>query len=169
MLRHPFAVAASQMKEGSWDAEYSGYEVPDIPFNDIFKRHEPFLSSIETKAEKIVADWCINNKIVLEHKRHNMDWITIFYENLLLNPEKELKRIFDRWSLSLPDEVFENLRDASSTTQQATFQKGLDAQLSKWKRYFDQTDVDRMIRVLNYFEIDVYTDDLLPRPMMGTA
>ena len=168
LLRHPFAIAASQMKEGSWDYEFKNYEIPDVPYNHIFKRHESFLSTLKTKGEEMVATWCINNKIVFDHDRHNKDWTTIFYESLLLHPERELQCIFDLWGMLLPEELFEDLRDASSTTQKATFHKGLDTQLSKWKRYFDHTDVDRMIRVLDYFEIDIYNDHLLPRPMMGT-
>lgn len=169
LLRHPFAVAASQMKEGSWDYEFEGYEIPDVPFNHIFKCHESFLSTLKTKGEEIVATWCINNKVVLENELHNKGWITIFYESLLLHPEKELQHIFDRWGISAPVGVFENLRDASSTTKEATFQKGLEAQLSKWKKHFDQNEIEQMLRVLDYFEIDIYSDHLLPRPMQDNT
>lgn len=165
LLRHPFAIAASQMKEGSWNDEFEDYEIPNGRYSKIFKRHESFLSTLKTKGEEIVATWCINNKVVLKHKRHAKDWMTIYYENLLLNPEKELQCIFDRWDMSPPVGVFKNLRDASSTTKQATFQKGLEAQLSKWRRYFDQREIEQMLRVLDYFEIDIYSDHLLPRSM----
>lgn len=162
LLRHPFAVAASQMKEGSWDDEFKGYEIPEVPFNKIYSEHISFLSSLKAKQEKMVANWCINNKIVLENSRNDKDWITLHYENLLLNPEEELQRIFNRWGLPMPDGILGRVRRASSTTKETIFQKDLEAQLSKWQPFFKVEEIERMQKVLDYFEIKVYSDKVLP-------
>lgn len=165
LLRHPFAVAASQMKEGSWDYEFEGYEIPEMPFNEIIKKHSDFLSTITTKPEKMIATWAINNRVMLNSERHNRDWHTVYYEALLLNPEQELWRIFNQWNMEMPDGILERVREESSTTKEATFKEDLELQLSKWRRFFDADDIDRMQRVLDYFEIEIYSTDLLPRCM----
>lgn len=165
LLRHPFAIVASQMKEGSWDYEFEGYSIPEMPYNNIYKQHESFLSTLETKCEDMLATWCINNKVVLEHRRHNQDWITLHYESLLFNPQQEIERIFERWDRPVPDGIIEQVREPSSTTREAFFKKDLKAQLSKWRRYFDKDEISRMQRVLDYFGIDIYSEALLPRSM----
>lgn len=165
LLRHPFAVAASQMKEGSWDYEFKGYEIPYMPYNEIVKNHSDFLSTVTTKPEKMVATWCINNRVMLENERHNRDWLTVYYEALLLHPELELRRIFDQWNMEMPDGILNRIRKESSTTKEATFKKDLELQLSKWRSFFTTDDVKRMQRVLDYFEIDIYSEALLPQSM----
>lgn len=165
LLRHPFAIAASQIKEGSWDYEFKGYEIPDMPFNHIMKKHIDFLSSISTKPEKMVATWAINNRVMFNSERHNRDWITLYYEKLLLYPEQELRRIFHQWNMEMPDGILERVRKESSTTKEATFQEDLELQLSKWQNFFEPDDIKRMQRVLDYFEIEIYSTDLLPRSM----
>lgn len=165
LLRHPFAIAASQMKEGSWDYEFEGYEIPDMPFNEVMKRHSDFLSTITTKPEKMVATWCINNRVMLDSERHNQGWLTIYYEALLLHPEQQLWRIFNQWDMEMPDGILERVREESSTTKEATFKEDLELQLSKWRQFFDADDIKRMQRVLDYFEIDIYSTNLLPRSM----
>lgn len=165
LLRHPFAVAASQMKEGSWDYKFEEYEIPKMPFDEIFRAHASFLSTLKTKPEEIVATWCINNKIVLESERHNSGWVTLYYESLLLKPEEELIKLFDRLDMELPPGIFERLSKASYTTGEATFQKGIKPQLAKWRTSFDKEDITRMQRVLDYFGIEVYSKNLLPKSL----
>lgn len=163
LLRHPFAVVASQMKEGSWDNKSEGFQVPGMPFNSIFREHAPFLSTLKSKEEGIVANWCINNKIVLTNKRNGKDWIVLHYENLLLKPEEELQRIFNRWNLPMPEGILNNITKASSTTQEPTFQKDLEAQLSKWQVFFKDEQIEQLQKVLDYFEIDTYSKNILPQ------
>jgi hypothetical protein len=166
LLRHPFAIAASQMKEGSWDYEFDGYEIPDMPYNEIIKQHSDFLFTINSKPEKMVATWCINNRVMLDNEHHNHDWLTVYYEALLLHPEEELQRIFDQWNMEMPNGILDRIRKESSTTKEATFKKDLELQLSKWRIFFSSGDIKRMQRVLDYFEINIYSSEaLLPEFM----
>ena len=162
LLRHPFAVAASQLKEGSWDYEFDEYNIPQMPYNSQYVEHSTFLKSLSTKHAAMVATWCINNKYVLEHPRHNIDWIPVYYENLLLDPERQLQDIFKRWEEPYPAEVFSNLRGASSTTKEATFRENVQAQLSKWQHFFEKDEIEEMQAVLDYFGVNIYSKDLMP-------
>lgn len=162
LIRHPFAVAASQMKEGSWNDKFEAFEVPDMPFNEFYHEHSSFLSSLKTKQSRIVANWCLNNQIVLQNSRNNIDWVNVCYENLLVDPEQELKRIFSAWNIPMPKVILRKISKASSTTQESTFQKSVDEQLSKWRTFFSGKEIELMQRVLNYFEIKIYSDDVMP-------
>ena len=161
LIRHPFAVAASQMKEGSWDEAFKQYSIPSMPYNGIYRKHESYLSSLNTQQEILVADWCINNKVVLDNERHERDWIAIHYEQLLTEPESVLQGIFDRWERPLPEGIFRQLQKASSTTVESTFQKSVRAQLGKWQHSFDRSERKRLQRVLNYFGVDIYSQEML--------
>lgn len=157
LLRHPFAVAASQMNYGAWDYDYSGFQIPDCPYNDIYKEHTEFLSTLHSKAESLVASWCITNRIPLKNKRNNIDWITIYYEDLIMNPEQEMERLFNAWKIEMPDGVMAAMRRPSSTTKDATFEKSIEQQLSKWMDSFDDEHIMKLQRVLDYFEVNTYT------------
>jgi len=55
LIRHPFAVAASQMKQGGWDAEFKGFEIPTGPYAEYIQKHESFLKQLKFKDESLVA------------------------------------------------------------------------------------------------------------------
>lgn len=163
LVRHPFAVVASQLKHGAWDYDFKGFEIPDSPYNDLYRDHAPFLSSLGSKEEALVATWCLTNLVPLRNARNNIDWITVYYEDLLSDPARELQRIFRRWGLVLPDGLIEKAREPSSTAKETTFLSSVERQLAKWRAYFDQQQIERMMAVLRYFDVERYTIDLFPR------
>jgi hypothetical protein len=71
-------------------------------------------------------------------------------------PEREMKRLFDRWKIEMPESISAAIKRPSSTTKDATFEKGIEQQLSKWTEVFDEEQLLKLQRVLDYFEIDVY-------------
>ncbi len=164
LIRHPFSVVASQLKSESWGYEFTGFQIPDCPYNEHYRIHEKFLSSLKTKEEALVASWCLTNKIPLRSKHNNKKWITIYYENLLQYPDREMKKIFERWNIDMPADLMNNIKNASSTTLEATFQKNIEHQLYKWKSFFNDEQLRNMQKVLEYFEISEYdSSDVLPR------
>lgn len=162
LVRHPFAVAASQLSHPAWASEFKGYNIPDSPFNEIYLQHSDFLLSLKHKYEALVATWCLTNLIPLRNPRNNRDWITVYYENLILNPEQQLGNIFNRWNTPLPASVLKHITIPSATTRDATFRQSREKQLSKWKRFFDKTQTERMTAVLQYFGVTEYTTDIFP-------
>lgn len=162
LVRHPFAVAASQLRFGAWDWEFKGMGVPKGRFNERYLDHKDFLESITTKEESLVATWCLTNLVPLQHPKNNVDWITIPYETLLLEPEPTLKRIFETWDMPLPPGVLDRVREASQTTREATFETSVEAQLRKWQGQFSDEQVRRMAAVLDYFEVELYDTRVEP-------
>lgn len=161
-LRHPFAVAASQLKFGAWDQHSTTFHVPEGRYTEVYTRHADFLGTLSSRAETLVALWCITNGVPLHHPANNERWITVTYERLLLDPEPTLQRVFDRWGIPMPEAALDRVREASATTKDATFEQSLDAQLAKWRTQFSDDEIGRLTRILDYFEIDLYTADPIP-------
>lgn len=164
LVRHPFSVAASQLKHGAWDGTSRNFEIPEGRFCELYHQHADYLSTLGTDYEVRVATWCLTNLIPLRSERNNKSWITVHYEDLLVDSGKETRRIFDRWGLPVPRRAAERLRKPSATAKELTFLEGVEAQLSKWRTTFTQAEIKRMSQVLDYFEIECYTaDDVFPR------
>lgn len=96
LVRHPVAVVASQLKQSGWNYNYQKFFIPNMPFNDKYQKHAIFLNSLDSKEEALIANWCITNKSVLEGGEK---WMTIFYENLILDPFKVTNLIFFEWGI----------------------------------------------------------------------
>lgn len=155
LIRHPFAVVSSQLKHGGWNHLYGGFNIPNAPYNEIYKQHETFLTSLKTKEEALTATWCITNLVPLTHIKNNIDWITINYESLLVNPEAVLNRILTGWAINY-DLSNINFNKKSFTTRSGSPVSG-KAQLEYWKENLTIKQIDRMESVLQYFEVEAYT------------
>ncbi|MEM1043134.1 MAG: hypothetical protein AAGI91_10950 [Bacteroidota bacterium] len=178
LVRHPFAVVASQMlyfsfeKQKTPPSQWRGFGRPPTGrFNDLFHEHAAYLKTLETLDEVLLAQWCLTTLPTLRHPANNERWLTVHYETMLLEPEAVVERIFAAWDFPVPPGVVAQLSQASSTTNKATFQQGAEAQLAKWQRQFDPEQIRRMRAVLDYFEVEVYDEGLMPRlpPGVPTA
>jgi hypothetical protein len=161
MVRHPFAVVNSQMKQGGWKNIPDSFEIPNIPYNDFFKMHKSFFKSLTSKEEKLTAIWCITNIIPLNHQNNNIKWISVHYENLLLSPEREVHRIFNTWKIPVPEGIEKNYRKESITTLGRIDTNDPKTQLNRWQRELSTTQIDKMQSVLDYFGISCYSRDKL--------
>lgn len=162
LVRHPFAVVASQIRHGGWNQQVSTYEIPSAPFNDIYVQHADFLISLKTREEQLVATWCITNKVALEDENNNQKWITLHYENLLLNPQVELEKVFSQWGMEIPSKMIEKVNDPSKTTVETSPVKKNINQISKWKQQFSEETIRKLEDVLHYFQINQYSSENLP-------
>jgi len=157
LVRHPFAVVASQLRHGSWDKIPDRFELPKSPFPEFYFQHKEFLKSLNSREEVLTAVWCLINSVPLNHARNNKDWITIHYENLLLNPEIEMKRIFNIWGMDYPDNIKKNIAILSKTAKPNQFEENKINQLEKWKDFFSEDQLFRMGLIMDYFKISVYS------------
>lgn len=156
LIRHPLAVVSSQLKHGAWDSLPDGFKIPKNKYNGIYLRNADFLSSLRSKPESLLANWCIMNVDTIKNSRSNVDWITVFYEDLMLDSKKELSRIFSQWRLDLPLKVIERLPGASKTTKEATFLHNKTEQLEKWMYQFSSSQLDSFKEILDHFGVDCY-------------
>lgn len=163
LLRHPFAVAASQLRHPAWADQPSQYTIQSGRYRLHHEKHASFLSTLDTKAEMLVATWCLSNLVPLRTPLTDRSWMTVHYEDLLLDPAQEIGRIFDAWDLPVPERALYQASIPSVTTQNPTPRKsGVDRQLTKWRSRFAESEIEGLKRVLDHFEIHVYSTALMP-------
>ena len=165
LVRHPFAVVASQLKHKGWHHEFSPYKVPSTPYNQLYSEHEKYLESLSSKEERLTAIWCITNSVPLNHKNNNSRWITLYYENLALDTDQEMNRIFARWQKTKPDDINRRYIIPSSTTSDSTSFVDMEKHLRSWERTLTESQIHTMSRVLEYFNITTYCSKS-PMPQM---
>ncbi|WP_170863850.1 sulfotransferase domain-containing protein [Reichenbachiella agariperforans] len=157
LLRHPFAVAASQLKQGGWDHAFSEFIIPQTKYNDIYLANQDFLKNLSTKEESLVATWCITNKDLLAP---NSNWHTIYYESLITNPKEHIESLFLDWGMELPISIHQSFNKASATSVDLV-ENDSSKQLNKWQFYFDEGSLDNMQKVLDHFGINIYSKSSL--------
>ena len=156
LIRHPFAVVNSQLKQGGWNSNFAKFQVPDIPYNELYQKHQKFLSNLRSKEEVLTAIWCLTNKIPIESKSNNK-YIKIHYEDLVIKPNHILEMIFNNWGISMPDKIHTKIRKASSTSLEKNDVSNYEEFISQWKRQLSKKQILKMSVVLRYFGIELYT------------
>jgi len=152
LLRHPCAVAASSIKAFE-KFGIDSFKVPNQRFNAYFQQHENYLSSLSSTNERLIAYWCLHN---MENLKVTSDkYITIFYEDLLQFPEKNMKHIFKVWQQEIPDKLLQSVIKPSGTSIDLHISK--EQQLRKWISYFNDQEIEAMQNVLDYFQITIYS------------
>ncbi len=161
IVRHPFAVVASQLQHQGWDYSFQRFKIPNAPFNYFYEKHKRFLLSLNSKEEQLVALWCMTNNVVLRHSKNNNSWISINYENIVLDPMYYFSLIFDRWNLNMPEVLPDIISIPSSTTSN---KKQIDPkqQITNWKNILTAQQICRLLHVLDYFEVDYYNEGVMP-------
>lgn len=164
LVRHPCAVVASQLKQGGWSHIKPNFEIPNGSYNSFYTDHADFLGTIDTVEERLAATWCLCNQVPLAHSGNNKRWITLTYESLLLNTEEQLNRVEKRWSTKFPQSVYNKVGAASPTTILGSpIRDGrVSEQLSYWKSQLTSKQIDNILKVMDYFHIDLYSSEELP-------
>jgi hypothetical protein len=175
IIRHPCASIASQLKSGLY-----GYRPTSPPYSDILPKKDDILNemneindfdssligkiqNLDTNEEILAASWALDNYIPLKHTKPH-PWKTIIYEKLVKDGQNELKEIFRHIGENIPSSAFSLLKKPSIVTlkEDREIITHPDKQLSKWKDYFSEKQIERILKVVSYFDIDFYTKDIEP-------
>lgn len=163
LVRHPFAVTASQLKQGGWNYKFSGFDIPKGSFSDYYLQHINFLNTLQTKEEALVASWCLSNKPALDTNSSDRKWLQITYEELLLEPNDLLTKVLKEWGKPMSENIYQKLGKISSTAIKGSPVHNKKAQLTNWQNEFNSNQIKKMQRVLDYFEINLYSSEPLPK------
>lgn len=162
LIRHPFAIVSSQLKHGAWDYPFTSYTIPNTAHNDIYLKHKDFLKTLTTKEEELTAEWCLANQETLSHPNNNINWITINYEDFVLNPKKSINRILRSWEMNYDLSTI-NFDKDSKTTRESSPDSSIE-RMSNWQKQFNKKQIDEMGRVLDYFKVETYVkNDFMPK------
>ncbi|MFC6858580.1 sulfotransferase [Zunongwangia atlantica] len=162
ILRHPITTCISQLKTfnkmESYEMFIPWYETMQLADYDIKNKNLTyFLESLETPIEQKVAYWCLNNNDNI-CKIDSNDFYTVFYEDIVINPEIEFAKMFESIGLKVFDgfEKF-NFRKASASDYQKNFRENPEEQLRKFQKYITTDVLNRVQAILDIFGITVYS------------
>jgi len=148
---------ASMKKHKAWAYDFEQTPFLTCPYPDLYNDHLPFMSSLETKEAQLIAYWCINNNLVLKHSQNNKKWLSLNYEDLVLNPEQCISAIFEAWSLEVPSELLHQVRLPSQTTIDDSQLNNPNAQIRKWEKEVSDQELKSYESVLDYFGVSYYS------------
>lgn len=156
--RNPYAVVASQLKHYSFDKvlRQNIFEIPEFRYSKYITDHID-LDEITHPEEILTAIWCISRLIVTTNNEAT-DWLVVSYEKLVINPEEELKRIFNYLNKPIPSTIMDNFYQPSVSTEKSNFRDEL--QLDSWKKELKPEQIVRIGDVLAKFKIDNYSDSI---------
>ncbi len=158
ILRHPCAVISSQVRL----IEYSKVKNPYIAENlykdyPNLKKNFPNYNNYE---EILTARWCQENYVPLICNKSS--FVLVSYENLLLNPEIEIKKIFDELNIEIPTNIYKNISLPSKQTRRKINHKNKHIILSDWKTRLNTTQKTNILNVVKDFGMEFYTEELEP-------
>lgn len=161
-VRHPAAVVLSQLKRWGYTKSYQKYTIGNFRYNEIYKKYENIFRQVSSPEEYLAAEWALTNIYPVKHKFNNKKWLTVTYENMLISPEKELDRVSDFLDIKLSDNIIEQIKLPSFTTDmKKDFRQ--EKQLNKWKTELSTKQQKMIFNIIEKFEVDFYSkEELLP-------
>lgn len=167
LIRHPCAVVASQLQHYSWNTFKKApfFKLAHFLHNNYYLQYEEILKNTHTPEGVLAALWAINIKAIQQPHLHNKEWLTIAYEKLYLQSEKELGRLFAWLQYPIPPPLQECIYQPSISTSIASRKLLMNQDpykhLVQWKESLNKRQISNIMHVVADFGIKYYTSDNL--------
>ena len=163
IIRHPCAVVLSRMHlDWATDSDIEPFLVQSELIEDFLKDKLDIIKSAKTDEEKHAVIWCISNLVPLQQFGRN-ELNVIFYENLVLQPEIEIPKVFEAINLPYGDTVFVQANKPSTTTVRSSAIVTGDDKITHWKRVFSPKQIDSILSMVEAFGLDyLYSEFDMP-------
>jgi hypothetical protein len=173
LIRHPLAVADSRMQLDPDHAERSFkwwavepfekhrelWEGPLLPYADLIKT----LRDSDDWMERFVLRWCMENLVPIScYDQHRA--LVVFYEDVVTDPEPQLRRILARLGLRFDPRILEGLHvpSAHSNQNRAAPRDPVD-RISAWSEGLDPSRRRHLLDIVSAFGLGhVYGEDPTP-------
>jgi Sulfotransferase family len=164
LLRHPCAVVASRLALGWRDNLDETMDQEEL-VEDFLLPVEDEIRAASDDFERHLFLWCIDNFVPLKQFGPGEIHLT-FYENLLADPETELKSLFDSLGETLDEDVLDDLGRPSPLSRKDAPVPSLDG----WRARVDTNQLKRAGEILKLFGLDrVYGEGSMPDPSGARA
>ncbi|MDO6758747.1 sulfotransferase domain-containing protein [Tamlana sp. 2_MG-2023] len=158
LVRHPITTCISQLKtfHNIKDKDLfkpldnsEKFIVPKVIFNERFKKHESYINSLNTRLERQIAMWCINNANLIFNE-YPCGWIIVFYE-----VTKLLKAINIDFNIEKLRNF--NFKKPSHSNFNKDYQDDANLQLESFFSKFSKEELLRIQNIFDYFNFTVYS------------
>jgi len=114
------------------------------------------LEQISNIYEYQAALYALDYYVPLCYQKYNW-WYTVIYERLVLDGIRELSRIFSYIDERVPrSAIYTGLHRFSATSRDKGFIEDPYYILNKWRKRLTEKDCDRILKVLEWFEMNFY-------------
>jgi hypothetical protein len=163
LLRHPCAVAASRLALGWRDGLPEMMEQEEL-VEDYLSPMEAEIRAARNAFERHVFSWCIDNYVPLRQFAPGEIHLA-FYENFIVHPEDEIRRLFTFLGEDFDRRVYRVLRRPSPLSR-----KGESPSVDAWRRCVTDSQLERAVEILALFGLDtVYGARAMPDPSGARA
>ena len=161
IVRHPCAVTLSKLRL-DWDDHLFEYISQIELVNDYIKPYINVINSAKTAYERHLIMWCIENLIVLNSFKEE-EILIIFYEHLITQPVKSMKKIYKYLNLNYNNKIIDTLRKPSLQANSESAISRTKNVINDWTNYVKDKQKEYTRNILNEFNLEqLYT--LAPLP-----
>lgn len=162
LLRHPCAVTNSRLTLGWKDILDDTMEQRDL-IQDFLSPFESEIRAAEGDFERSIFLWCIENYVPLMQLREKDSFTVVFYEDLCVDPEKEIRRLFSFLGKP-PDEVVRgSVRRPSRLSRRESAVVLGKRPADSWKSSVDTRQVEKAVEILTLFGLErIYGENPMP-------
>jgi hypothetical protein len=163
VIRHPCAVVLSRL-ELHWATD--GDIIPILSqkslVDDFLLDKIGIIEGAKTHEEKHAIIWCISNLIPI--RQFQLDRLNVvFYENLCVNPEAEVPKIFDTINQWSQHSLFEFTDKPSGTIKPFSAIVTGENKVTGWKKKLSAAQIKRILSVVERFGLNyIYDDAYMP-------
>lgn len=151
LVRHPGAVVSSTMRASRKEK----FVKNDLNQRSMMCNGEDIsdlLINIDQEYQRILINWCIENKKIYKLKN---SCIMVFYEDLKLNSNLIVERIYKELEINKPSNIDEIVKKPSLTTNKDSSLSHSNP-IERWRSDFEDKEIESMQKILDYFKIDFY-------------
>jgi len=130
-------------------------------FTAAYPQFDAVLEYLVTEEEFLTAAWCMQYYAPLALPQpHPFQLVT--YERLVCDGIQELVRLFQNWGIELPESTSVWVEAPSMTTKRHSGLRRIADPLKGWRKALTDDQVRSILRVVEAFELDFYSEDLEP-------
>ena len=114
--------------------------------------------------EKLIILWCINHYVPSKQLKKGEAFI-LFYENLIIEPENEIKNLFKYLNKRIEIDKISQILTVGTVTnfQNRDYNLDRNSLLFSWKDQFSIAEIQQTYNILSEFKLDgIYNKDGLP-------
>lgn len=160
LLRHPIPTALSVIKSfANNSSELLDFKLPHTLNNNRYYPYIDYINALQTRLEQQIAIWCIDNIEIINHKDTNK-WLTVYYEDFILNPKASLVSIFDAWKLNYDSATLDTIdfkKPSRTVYDKNDLKSDANLHIESFLIKFNPDELQRIQDILDYFSVTNYT------------
>lgn len=167
IVRNPYAVVASKLRFGPWSNpekktvdDFLGLAINSLP-QPVQDALNPIRENVKTRVGILALEWVIDHYVPLVFDGER-PWLLVSYEDILLRPEEELRKIGRALDIDIGSEIYERVSKPSSSVKDLAADRS--EQLSKWRHRLTADQIESISSVVAHARLSfLYGDGDTPR------